>query len=86
MFRGYSPYLVPRGSSGASDVDTLDAQAIQKIMHRVPERQARALGFHYVHPYVSPGKVCRLLGVSFTGLRDLVSDGRTMVKNLLKRG
>lgn len=85
MFRGYEPYLVPRESSGASMVDVLDAQAVQKVMHQIPEKIRMALQWGYVHPYIHHAKVARKLGVNFGGLRDLLDKGRSMVRNLVTK-
>lgn len=84
MFRGYEPYAFPRDASGASTVDQLDAQAVQKIMHKMPQKHARALGFAYVHPYVHVNKVCRILAVNVRDLAELGHEARTMAKNLLR--
>ena len=84
IFRGYEPYLVPRESSGASEVDPLDAQAVQKVMHRLPKKHALSMMWCYVHPYISDRKMMWQLSVNRSGLAELIQDARTMVKNNLQ--
>lgn len=64
-------------------VDTLDGSAMEKAVAKLPEKHASAIRWHYVYATrgMQPGKVCRLLGVSAAGLAELVTDGRTMLKN-----
>ena len=56
---------------------------MEKAVAMLPEKHASAIRWHYVYATrgMQPGKVCRLLGVSASGLAELVTDGRTMLVN-----
>ena len=84
IFRLYEPYLVPRDNSTPSDVDPLDAQAVQKVMHKLPGIAPHLLAWVYVHPYISAGKVCRRLGINMRELADRINWARTCVRNVLQ--
>lgn len=82
MFRQYrNGYFEP--TPAASYSDTVDAVAIQKSMKDIPERQRIALQWFYVKPG-SPARVCMALGESKAGVLELIHQGRTMMKNLVK--
>jgi hypothetical protein len=61
-------------------VDSIDAQAIQKVMSQLPIKQRKALAWCYVIR-TSPSKAIRELGVSMQGLSDLIWQGRVMLVN-----
>jgi hypothetical protein len=61
-------------------VDSLDAQAVQKGVSHLPERNRKALAWCYVLRN-SPKRAARDLSVSMDGLMDLVTVGRTMLVN-----
>jgi len=80
MFHGYRPdgyheltVCIP--------IDSLDAVKLQKLFILLPEKHRWALQWSYVKPWIPEQKVCRVLAVSRVGLSDLVSNGRTMLKN-----
>lgn len=83
-FRGYEPYAVPRDASGASEVDPLDAQAVQKIMHRLPRVFSLSLAWCYVHPYIAAGKMCRRLGMPMRELGETLHNARSAANNVLR--
>lgn len=82
MFREYRPRNAESAPSAASEVDGLDAVAIQKVMKDIPQRQRIAVQWCYVKRG-NPVPVCVALGVSKAGLLELITTGRTMVKNRL---
>ena len=63
-------------------LNTIDATEIQKTMAHIPERNRMAVQWCYIAKS-NPTRMCMALGVSKQGLLELVTDGRTMVKNRL---
>lgn len=61
-------------------VNTLDAVAVEKAVSVLPMKQREAVRWSYVHGR-DPMGMARQLAVSKQGLADLVTDGRTMLKN-----
>ena len=81
MFKGYKPYLYPdRGPS--STTNSKEAAEVQKTLAFLPEKHRHAIQWFYIFKS-NPTRMCMALGVSKQGLFDLVTDGRTMVKNRL---
>lgn len=81
MFRQYRPqgYAEP---IAPGSVNALDATEVQKVMKDIPERNRIAVQWFYILR-TSPTKVCQALGCSKSGLADLITDGRVMIKNRL---
>ena len=63
-------------------VDLLDAQHIEKLMRHLPFKNREAVVWSYVYPELPPAKVRTYLGVTHSGLSQLVKDGRQMLLNL----
>lgn len=61
-------------------VNTLDAVAVEKAVSALPVKQREAVRWSYVYGR-DPMGMARQLAVSKQGLADLVTDGRTMLKN-----
>lgn len=61
-------------------VNTLDAVAVEKAVSDLPVKQREAVRWSYVYGR-DPMGMARQLAVSKQGLADLVTDGRTMLKN-----
>lgn len=61
-------------------VNALDALAIERAVSALPRKHREAVRWCYVFQG-NPAGAARTLAVSKQGLADLVSDGRTMVKN-----
>ena len=79
MFMLYRPDAYERESSGIV-IDRLDAQKVQKAVSALPEKHRAAITWQYVAP-CSPIRMARALGESMSGLCDLISRARTMLKN-----
>lgn len=62
------------------EIDTLDAQAMEKAVFHLPDPHRAAIRWNYVFAS-NPGGMARQLGLSSDGLMRMVSDGRTMLKN-----
>lgn len=60
--------------------DVLDAQAIEKLVCKLPEKHRQAVRWHYVFP-CEPFRMARELGVTEQALFQLVRDGRQMLMN-----
>lgn len=80
MFRLYRSSEQWHQMAVSETVDTLDAQAVQKAVGHLPEKQRKALAWCYVWR-TSPKRAARDLAVSMDGLLVLVVDGRTMLVN-----
>jgi len=65
-------------------INTIAAYEIERIVSMLPDKHRTAIRYFYVFPYVPVMAVCRELGVSRSGLADLLTDTRDMVKNRLK--
>lgn len=61
-------------------VDKFDAAAIAKAVAVLPDKHRRALQWCYLHPR-NPIAMARELGVSLSGMADLVTAGRQMLIN-----
>ena len=61
-------------------LDTLDALLIERTVSKLPEKYRDALRWQYVLR-ADPAGMARKLGVSRSGLLNLVCDGRTMTQN-----
>lgn len=81
MFRQYRPqgYAEP---IAPSTVNSLDAVEVQKVMKDIPERQRIAVQWFYILR-TNPTRACKAIGCSHEGLKALIEDGRTMIKNRL---
>jgi DNA-directed RNA polymerase specialized sigma24 family protein len=64
--------------------DTLDAQAMEKVVAGLPPDHAFAVRWYYVWR-MSIGDARRAIGVSSSGLHRYLRDGRQMVVNLTAR-
>ena len=64
-------------------VNTLDAADVEKAVSRLPEKQREAIRWSYVYQR-DPAGAAKTLAVSKQGLCDLISTGRTMLKNRLQ--
>lgn len=84
MFREYRARNAELAPSIASEVDGLDAVAVQRIMKDLPQSHRIAVQWCYVQRS-NPIRVCQALGVSKAGLLELITAGRTMANNLLTR-
>lgn len=86
MFRQYKAYMMKYREQEAprTEVDQLDAVAVQKVMAHLPQSHRLAVQWCYVQRS-NPLRVCQALGVSKQGLLDLITAGRTMVNNRLTR-
>lgn len=64
-------------------VDTLDGSKIERAVAKLPEKHMGAVRWSYVYSVrgMGPKKACAALAVTPATLFDLVSDGRTMLKN-----
>ena len=61
-------------------VDTLDAALMEKAVYALPDKHREAVRWWYVYRR-DPVAMARNLGVSKQGLQELVTEGRTMLKN-----
>lgn len=83
MFRHYRHgYEEPRAGSG---VDSLDGQAVEKVVTSLPEKHRTALQWAYVKPWIPVLAVRRVLGLKHQALYDVLQEARCMVANRLKR-
>jgi DNA-directed RNA polymerase specialized sigma24 family protein len=64
-----------------ASVNVPEALEIEKAVSLLPEKNRDALRWCYVFPG-NPAAMARKLGVSARGLMELVSTGRTMLKNV----
>ena len=62
-------------------IDTIDGHNMEKAVFELPEKHRAAIRWHYCFFYISPGKTQRALGVTRSGLMDLIHDGRSMLTN-----
>lgn len=81
MFRAYRSSEVWGSDTIKTPVDTLDGHRVEKIVAQLPDKHRDAIRWHYVYVWINPNKVCRQLGVTKTGLAELIHAGRSMVKN-----
>jgi len=63
-----------------SDIDELQALAIERAVAKLPAPEMWAVRWSYVG-CSGPGPIARSLGVSKAGLAELVTRGRTMLRN-----
>jgi DNA-directed RNA polymerase specialized sigma24 family protein len=80
MFRLYRADDHWEGQEPSIKVDTLDAQAMQKAVTKLPEKHRAAIGWNYVKRN-NPKRQAQLLGVNLQGLADLITTGRQMLIN-----
>jgi DNA-directed RNA polymerase specialized sigma24 family protein len=86
MFEGYrstEAHRIERGRYGELtevSIDKLDAQAVAKGVAVLPDKHRRALNWAYLRPR-NPTYQARELGVSLSGLAELVRNGRQMLIN-----
>lgn len=80
MFRFYRPDGYHE-LTASIPVDSLDATRLQKLMVVLPEKHRWAIQWGYVFSFIPVWKVQRELGVTRTGLYDLIHDARSMLKN-----
>ena len=81
MFRHYRSSEVWQEPTALAPIDTIGGWKMEKMVRELPEKNTDAVRWHYIYYRVPVGKVCRLLGVSASGLAELVTDGRTMLAN-----
>ena len=62
-------------------IDTLDAAAMEKMIHKLPAPHADAMRWWYVYK-VPVGAYCRAAGVNPAGALRLCTDARTMLANM----
>jgi DNA-directed RNA polymerase specialized sigma24 family protein len=81
MFRLYRSTEVHAGhESTAPAVDALDAQTVQKAVSQLPTKHRLALSWAYI-TRTNPRKAAQGLGLSLSGLAEIVRDSRQMLCN-----
>ena len=85
MFRLYKPPPQWEPREIRVELNTLECHEIEKIVSRLPDKHRFVLRWAYVFPFIFISKVSKHLGVPQSGLAELVSDARDMVKNRLKQ-
>lgn len=63
-------------------IDTLDAAAIEKLVHKLPIQHADVMRWWYVYKWPSVRVFCRKIGKSDSGLLSICNDARTMLQNM----
>jgi DNA-directed RNA polymerase specialized sigma24 family protein len=81
MFRHYRSSEVWGTDTLRTPIDTLDGHRMEKAVAQLPEKHRDAIRWSYVYVWIQPAKACRGLGVTRSGLADLVHDARSMLKN-----
>jgi hypothetical protein len=66
-------------------VDTLQCVETEKVVSTLPESHRTAIRWAYVWPWLPVHVIQKHLGVTPAALMKLISDGRTLVENVLKR-
>jgi len=78
MFRQYrNGYEQPSPKT----VDSIDGQAVEKLMRHLPEKHRRAIRWAYLDSWMSIHRIRRDLAVTHEGLGELIHNARTMLKN-----
>lgn len=87
MFRGYRSHAWQWEAPELKiELNTLECAEIEKIVsYHLPEKNRDALRWCYVYPWIPVNLVRRELAVTRDGLQELISNGRTMVKNRLRQ-
>ena len=81
MWRGFkSSEIWATDPSVSIPIDSLDAQAVEKQVSALPEKNRDAIRWAYVFRG-HPSKMCRELGVTRDALADLIYTGRSMLIN-----
>lgn len=65
---------------------TEECLEVERAVSGTPEPYRTALRWYYVWPWVPNNKVRQHLGMTRQGLFDLITSGRDMVQNRMKRG
>lgn len=79
-FRLYRSTEVHRQETGGSQIDAMDAQAVQKAVTQLPAKHRLALSWCYIKRS-NPQRAANDLGQTLQGLADLIRDGRQMLCN-----
>ncbi len=85
MFKGYRSHAWQwERPEVQTPINTLRAAEMEKAVGALPEKQMWAIRWNYVFNG-GPLVMARKLGVSMDGLQELVTQGRTMLKNRMPK-